>query len=101
MHNQSNRVYMRCRAHTHATACMRCSAQMTDTDVPSDSQQLNCLRQGGLRASWDLKGEIRVFSPDRSLSREILFLSTNFLSAQSPFEDGIREVSFLLRFCSD
>jgi len=39
-----------------------------------------------------------VFSPDRSLSREILFLSTNFLSAQSPFEDGIREVSFLPRF---
>ena len=39
-----------------------------------------------------------MFSPDRSLSREILFLSTNFLSAQSPFEDGIREVSFLPRF---
>jgi len=57
-------------------------------------QQLNCLRQGGLRASWDLQGEIRVFSSDRSLSRQILFLSTNFLSAQSPFEDGFREVSF-------
>jgi len=38
-----------------------------------------------------------VFSPDRSLSREILFLSTNFLSAQSPVEDGFREVSFLPR----
>ena len=32
-----------------------------------------------------------MFFPDRSLSREILFPSTNFLSAQSPFEDGIRE----------
>ncbi len=39
-----------------------------------------------------------MFSPDRSLSREILFLSTNILSAISPFEDGIREVSFLPRF---
>jgi hypothetical protein len=39
-----------------------------------------------------------VFFPDRSLSRGILFPSTNFLSAQSPFEDGIREVSFLPRF---
>ena len=38
------------------------------------------------------------FFPDRSLSREILFPSTNFLSAQSPFEDSIREVSFLPRF---
>ena len=38
-----------------------------------------------------------MFSPDRSLSREILFLSTNFLSAQSPVEDGFREVSFLPR----
>ena len=38
------------------------------------------------------------FFSDRSLSREILFPSTNFLSAQSPFEDGIREVSFLPRF---
>ena len=38
-----------------------------------------------------------MFFPDRSLSREILFLSTNFLSAQSPFEDGIREVIFLPR----
>jgi hypothetical protein len=39
-----------------------------------------------------------VFFPDRSLSREILFPSTNFLSAQSPLEDGIRirEVSFFL-----
>ena len=37
-----------------------------------------------------------MFFPDRSLSREILFPSTNFLSAQSPFEDGIREVSFFL-----
>ena len=34
-----------------------------------------------------------MFSPDRSLSR-FFFLSTNFLSAQSPFEDGLREVSF-------
>ena len=39
-----------------------------------------------------------VFSPDRNLSREILFLSTNFLSAQSPFEDGVRGVSFSPRF---
>ena len=39
-----------------------------------------------------------MFFPDRSLSREILFPSTNFLSAQSPFEDGIREVSSLPRF---
>ena len=37
-----------------------------------------------------------MFFPDRSLSREILFPSTNFLSAQSRFEDGIREVSFFL-----
>ena len=42
----------------------------------SDSQQLNCLRQGGLRASQDLKGEIRVFSPDRSLSRFFFFQRT-------------------------
>jgi hypothetical protein len=66
----------------------------------SDSQQLNCPRQEGLRASWDLKGEIRVFSPDRNLSREILYLSTNFLSAHSPIEDGIRGVSFCTAFRS-
>ena len=29
-------------------------------------------------------------------SREILVLSTNFLNAQSPFEDGIREVSYMV-----
>ena len=73
-----------------------CSLEAIFTYIYSDSQQLNCLRQGGFRASRDLKGEIRVFSPDRSLSREILFLSTNFLSAQSPFEDGIREVSYMV-----
>ena len=75
-----------------------CSLEAIFTYIYSDSQQLNLLRQGGFRASRDLKGEIRVFSPDRNLSREILFLSTNFLSAQSPFEDGIREVSFFTAF---
>jgi hypothetical protein len=54
-----------------------------------------------ISVSWDLKGEIRVFSQDRSLSRDILFLSTNFLIAQSPFEDGIREVSFFTAFRSE
>ena len=44
----------------------------TSSSHREDAQRLNCLRQGGLRASRDLEGEIRVFSQDRSLSREIL-----------------------------
>ena len=48
------------------------------------------LRQGVLRASRDLKGEIRVVSPDRSLSREILFLFNVifWLHETRPFEEG-------------
>jgi hypothetical protein len=51
---------------------------------------VNCLRQGVLRASRDLKGEIRVVSPDRSLSREILFLFNVifWLHETRPFEEG-------------